>query len=58
MMNVGAATWVGICVGLIILLFVAPLLARYVARVGDDPKLFRTTMWGAGIKLAAFVRSG
>jgi len=51
--TVTEGTWVALLTGLVLLLFVAPVVARHVAKVGDDPSLVRITMWAAGVKLAA-----
>lgn len=52
-MTVTEGTWVTLLTGLVLLVLVAPLVARHVAKVGDDPGLVRITMWAAAVKLAA-----
>jgi len=46
------AMWGGV-IGLLLLLFVSPLVASRVARTDADPTMFRLVMWGAAVKLAA-----
>lgn len=52
-MNVSEGTWIGLLTALVLFLLVTPLIARHLVRSSGDPAMFRITMWGSGIKLAA-----
>jgi len=52
-MNISSGTWVGLVVGLALLTFAAPAVARKLADLDGDPRMFRLAMWGASLKLAA-----
>ena len=52
-MNIPSATWIGLIVGLFLLVFVVPAVARSVARVDQDARTFRLVMASGALKLAA-----
>jgi len=51
--NIPSATWIGLIVGLFLLVFVVPAIARSVARVDQDARTFRLVMASGALKLAA-----
>ncbi len=51
-MSVTASAWGGIIIGLLLLMVGVPLVARIVARLDDDPRMFRLVMWSGALKLA------
>jgi len=50
--NIPSATWIGLIVGLFLLVFVVPAVARSVARVDQDARTFRLVMASGALKLA------
>ncbi|MGH9103587.1 MAG: hypothetical protein ACRDYD_11495, partial [Acidimicrobiales bacterium] len=52
-MSISASAWTGLIVGLLLLIFVAPVVARRVAMADGDPRMFRLVMWAAALKIAA-----
>ncbi len=52
-MNVPVATWIGLIIGLALLVFAVPAVARWVARLDQDPTMFRIVMASGALKLAA-----
>jgi hypothetical protein len=50
-MNIPATTWTGLIIGLLLLLFAVPPVARRVARLDDDPRMFRLVMLSGALKL-------
>jgi len=53
MVNIPSATWIGLIVGLVLLVFVVPVVARSVARLDEDRGTFRLVMASGALKLAA-----
>jgi hypothetical protein len=51
--NIPSATWIGLIVGLFLLVFVVPAVARSVARLDQDARTFRLVMASGALKLAA-----
>ena len=52
-MNVSSATWIGLIIGLVLLVFAVPVVARWVACLDQDPRTFRIVMASGALKLAA-----
>ena len=52
MVNIPAATWVGLIVGLVLLVFFVPTVARSVAGLDHDRGTFRLVMASGALKLA------
>ena len=52
-MNVTTDTWVGIIIGLVLLVFAVPAVARRAARADGDPWIFRVMVASGVLKLAA-----
>jgi len=50
--SISQGTWVGMLVALVLLLGVAPVIARRLVSANGDRSMFSITMWGAGLKVA------
>ena len=51
--NIPTATWIGLIVGLVLLVFFVPAVARSVARLDQDRRTFRIVMAAGALKLVA-----
>ena len=52
-MTISAATWIGLIIGLVLLVLAIPAVARWVARLDQDARTFRIVVASGALKLAA-----
>ena len=52
-MNISSATWVGLIIGLALLVFAVPTVAQWLARLDHDARMFPIVMASGALKLAA-----